>query len=203
MSGPSPIGGAQAPDALRAKWDARYRANARFPEPARVLCENTHLLPESGRALDLACGLGAGALTLAEHGLQVCAWDLSPVAIERLRLECKAQALCLDAEVRDVTREPPMPASFDVILVAHFLDRALVPAIAAALRPGGLLFYQTFIREAVSGLGPSNPDYRLSRNELLRLFPRLVVRVYREEGRLGDLSRGARDVAQLVAERPA
>lgn len=195
-------GAAGSSDDLRSKWDARYREADRIPAPALVLTENLHLLPRSGEALDLACGLGENALLLAEQGLAVSAWDLSPVATERLRREAAARGLGVTAEVRDVQAQPPAPEAFDVILVAHFLDRALAPAIAAALRPGGLLLYQTFTREAVSERGPTNPDHRLARNELLRLFPGLLVRFYREEGRLGDLGRGVRDLAMLVGEKP-
>jgi hypothetical protein len=89
-----------------------------------------------------------------------------------------------------------------VLVVTHFLDRGIVPALAAALRPGGLLLYQTFSREAVSTRGPSTPEWRLARNELLSLFAGLVVRAYREEGTLGDTGRGLRDLAYLVAQRP-
>jgi tellurite methyltransferase len=186
---------------LRAKWDARYRALDHPGLPPAVLMDNAHLLPAAGRALDLACGLGAGALALADRGLAVTAWDLSPVAIGRLQAQAVAQGLPMDARVRDVLAQPPDPASFDIILVAHFLDRRLCPAIAAALRPGGLMLYQAFTREAVSDRGPSNPAYRLRRNELLGLFPDLVVRAYREEGTLGDTTRGLRDLALLVGER--
>jgi hypothetical protein len=104
--------------------------------------------------------------------------------------------------VRDVIAEPPRPGSFDLILVAHFLDRSLAPAIAGALSPGGVLFYQTFSRESVSVCGPSDPAYRLAPNELLDLFPSLIVRAYRDEGRLGDTTRGIRDLALLVAQMP-
>lgn len=97
---------------------------------------------------------------------------------------------------------PPTPDSFDVIVVSRFLERALCPAIAAALRPGGLLFYQTFVRDDVGAHGPANPAYRLERNELLRLFPQLTLRLYREEGRVGDVTRGVRDEAWLIAQRP-
>jgi SAM-dependent methyltransferase len=102
-----------------------------------------------------------------------------------------------------VQLHPPAPDGFDVVVVSHFLDRKLMPAIAAALRPGGVLFYQTFTREAVTECGPSNPAFRLETNELLRLVDELVVRFYREEGRLGDIDRGTRDVAMLIAQRPA
>lgn len=184
------------------KWDARHGDPLKRPSVARVLEENLHLLPDGGRALELACGLGGNALALAAKGLDVTAWDLSPVAIGRLRESTAAQGLTnLSAEVRDVEMAPPPAESFDIIVVSYYLERRLIPHLIAALRPGGLIFYQTFTRIAVSDEGPSNPDFRLDDNELIELFGALKVRFYREENRLGDLSQGARDVAMLVAER--
>lgn len=186
---------------LREKWNQRYLDTERDPPPASVLTENLHLLPSTGRALDLACGLGANALLLAQQGLDVIAWDLSPVAVDRLNREAKRQGLRVLAEVRNVCERPPEPETFDIILVSYFLDRGLAPALAEALRPTGLLLYQTFSQQAVSACGPSNPAYRLATNELLSLFSRLLVRFYREEGRLGDPGQGTRDVAQLIAQK--
>lgn len=168
---------------------------------AEVLAQNTHLLPAKGDALDLACGRGANALHLATAGLRVSAWDLSPVAIDRVILTAERQGVEITAEVRDVVLQPPAPDSFDVILVSYFLERTLAPFLIESLRPGGLLFYQTFTREAVSDCGPRNPAYRLAENELLQLFQSLRVRCYREEGRLGDIDRDCRDIAMLVAQR--
>jgi len=206
----------------REKWDTRYRDAASPGDPARVLTEFAHLLPTTGRALDLACGLGANALFLAARGLEVHAWDLSSVAIERLAHGARARGLTVRAEVRDVVAAPPDPGLFDVIVVAHFLERSLAPAIADALRPGGLLYYQTWTRTRVDETGPRNDAYRLEDGELLRLFtgwpeetpgaagagssgrapfPRLRVLAYREEGRVGDLTRGFRNEAMLVAHR--
>jgi SAM-dependent methyltransferase len=110
--------------------------------------------------------------------------------------------LVLEAAVRDVVREPPAVCSFDVIVVSRFLERSLAPAIVKALRPDGLLFYQTFIRDAVGQGGPRKPDFRLGTNELLQLFASLTVLVYREEGTRGDTTEGFRDEAMLVAARP-
>jgi SAM-dependent methyltransferase len=184
------------------KWDQRYRSGSRTPEPARVLVENLHLLPATGLALDLACGVGVNALLLAEEGLRVQAWDLSEVAIEKLSAEAFARRAQVQSQVRDALADPPEADSFDVILVSHFLERKLMPDLVRALRPGGLIFYQTFTRTAVSDTGPGNPAYRLGDNELLALFSGLLIRVYREEGRLGDTRRGCRDIAMLVAEKP-
>jgi len=184
---------------LAAKWDARYR-EAGTAEATRVLAENRHLLPAAGEALDLACGLGGNALLLARHGLRTTAWDLSPVAIDHLRRE--AAGLPLRAEVRDVVAVPPAPGSFDVIVVSRFLERDLCPALMAALRPGGLLFYQTFTRDKAGPGGPTNLDFLLAENELLRLFADLRLRVYREEGSIGDIGQGLRNEALLVAQKP-
>ena len=51
-----------------------------------VLRENMHLLPQGyGRALDLACGMGGNAISLAQGSkLEVCAWDISSVAISKI-----------------------------------------------------------------------------------------------------------------------
>lgn len=187
----------------RAKWDLRHGDPEKRPSPATVLIENLYLLPERGSALDLACGLGGNALLLAKRGLQVRAWDISPVAIERLQEYARGMELAnLTAEVRDIEQQPLSPESFDVITLSYYLERSLVPDIIQALKPGGLLFYETFTRISVSDKGPSNPDYRLADNELLALFSPLQLRVYREENRLGDLSEGSRDIAMLVAQKP-
>lgn len=189
-------------EALRRKWDERHGAAEDLGRLARVLEENQHLLPASGEALDLACGRGANALKLAELGLSVSAWDLSPVAIEGLAKEASLRGLPVSARVRDVIVSPPAPQTFDVVLVAHFLERHIVPAIIAALRPGGLLLYQTFAERVVDE-GPLDPMFRLGDNELLRLFAPLKIRVYREEAAAGDMRRGWRGLAMLVAQKGA
>lgn len=186
---------------LRERWNRRHGEAEGLGQPARVLSENRHLLPSAGAALDLACGRGANAMLLAQAGLAVSAWDISEVAIERLQAASQKQGLAIDAQVRDVIAQPPFANSFDVIVVSHFLERRLASLLVAALRPGGLLFYQTFSRNALSQDGPADTRFRLEDNELLRLFPSLLVRVYREEGRLGDTTTGWRDLAMLVAQK--
>ncbi len=186
---------------IRQKWDSRH-AEADGPgDTARVLTENIHLLPTAGKVLDLACGRGANALLMADAGLEVDAWDRSPVAIQRLNQAAEESGFQINCEVRDVVRQPPAADSYDVILVAHFLDRTLTTPIIDALNPGGLLFYQTFTRKKVSDRGPSDPAMRLADSELLDMFRPLQPRVYREELLLGDPSLGWRDMAMLVAQK--
>lgn len=188
-------------DEIATCWNQRYREAITEQLPAKVLADNLHLLPVAGQALDLACGLGANALLLARHGLTTWAWDISPVAISRLDAAARAAGLTVHSEVRAVTARPPEPGRFDVIVVSRFLERSLAPALQAALRSGGLLFYQTFSKLRLSKDGPSNPAFLLDDNELLRLFPALKVRIYRDEGQSGDITRGFRNEAMLVAQK--
>lgn len=191
-----------AADAMRAKWDRIYRETpAVLPEPALVLAENAHLLPVSGVALDLACGLGGNALFLARSGLRTLAWDLSPVAAARLAALAGSLGLMVEVEARDAETAAFTREAFDVVVVSRFLARQLAEPIMGSLRRGGLLFYQTYVREKLSPSGPSNPDYLLAQNELLALFRGLRVVLYREEGRLGDISRGRRDEAFFIGQK--
>lgn len=179
------------------KWDARYQQTEKIPRAAQVLTDNLHLLPTSGKALDLACGLGGNALLLARQGLSVEAWDISPVAIEKLAKQ--AEGLSIHGKVVDITTEALRPNQFDVIVISYFLERDLATTLIEALRPNGLLFYQTFNQHQL-GRGPANPAYRLQDNELLHLFAPLSVRYYREDG-LARESLGLADEALLVAQK--
>jgi tellurite methyltransferase len=186
----------------RQRWNTRYQQQTTHDaKAARVLTENQHLLPPAGRALDLACGLGGNAQLLAAHGLETWAWDISEIAVAQVRSMSQQGDLSIRTEVRDVSLHPPAPDSFDVIVISRFLDRDLAPALMAALTPNGLLFYQTFTRDAQAVVGPKNPAYLLAPQELLSLFRPLRLLVYREEGQVGDLSRGLRYEAMLVGQK--
>lgn len=187
---------------LTTRWDHRYQNHPTPGAPAPVLSAHHYLLPATGDALDLACGLGANALLLARAGLATQAWDISGVALQILAEQAAGQGLAITTLQRDIEASPPPPACFDVIVVTDFLHRPLCPAIAAALRPGGLLFYATWCADKRASGGPSNPAFLLQPNELLHLFSGLQIRHYREDAQTGDLRHGDRDRAHLVAQRP-
>jgi len=188
-------------ETVQQKWDKRHQQKDTPLEPSRSLSENAHLLPMKGTALDLACGLGGNALFLAKRGLDVSAWDISPVAINALDAVAQNADLTLNLEVSDVEQRKWEQNRFDVIVVSRFLERSLCEKISSALKIGGLLYYQTFVQDKVADIGPRNPDYLLELNELLRLFPSLKVIVYREEGCIGDVAKGFRNEALLVAQK--
>lgn len=85
------------------------------------------------------------------------------------------------------------------ILVFRFLFRPLAPAIERALRPGGLLLYETFTEQQRSlGRGPRRADFLLEPGELPRLFPHLEVIEFDEGMRAGP---PAEVTARLAAIR--
>lgn len=187
---------------LKNKWDEIYRQRSTKPEPATMLLRYSHLLPKQGTALDLACGLGGNAVLLDQMGMHVDAWDISPVAIEHINHNKSASSNInpLAVNINDAT----FPKSqYDVITVSRFLEQRLANDIIAALKPQGLLFYQTFTREKALPGGPSNPKFLLQKGELLSLFSPLTPIIYHEEGCIGDTSKGIRNEAILIAQKPS
>jgi len=189
-------------DALIGKWNEIYKQSGQETYPVvQVLAENPFLLPQTGTALDLACGLGGNAIFLAKQGLVVTAWDISSVAIDKLTAYVVRKGLNVNACQQKITAKSFNGYSFDVIVVSRFLDRTLSDAIIGALKPDGLLFYQTFTREKTSLKPPNNPDYLLTENELLALFSPLRVVFYRENALIGEQMRGLRNEAQFVGQK--
>ena len=184
------------------KWDAIYAdQQCDLLSAAEVVEQNLHLLPSSGVALDLACGLGANSIQLAKHGLDVHAWDVSSVALDKLSLYSQQHDFNIIASERDVENNPPNEDSYDVVVVSNFLYRPILKNICNSLKHGGLLFYQTFTVEKAAPIGPTNPDYLLNKNELLKVCSEFEILVYREEGRQGDVAQGWRSQAMIVAKR--
>ena len=163
-----------------------------LPEP--WLIDNQDLLPGSGRALDVACGRGRHALWLAAQGLVTVALDRDPDAVrfidqEALRLGVPVTTAVVDLETADVGGPEGSPLAlqgdFDVIVVVHYLHRPLFPALLAALRPGGVLVYETFTKAQAARGRPTNPAFLLESGELATLVvPLKILRA--REGHFGD-----------------
>jgi SAM-dependent methyltransferase len=92
------------------------------------------------RVLDVGCGAGALAARLAGEAGHVDALDRSPVMIEAARQAVPGNVTCL---LGDVMREPLPAGHYDAIVsdtaLHHMPLHAVLPRLAAALRPGGVL----------------------------------------------------------------
>ena len=154
-----------------------------------------------GPVLDLACGYGRHSLAAARLGLQVLALDRDENALRTLHRAAPPQLQCVRTDLESGLGIPVAPATCGAILVFRFLVRPLAQAIVQALRPGGLLLYETFTtRQRDLGQGPKNPAFFLEPGELPRLFSALQTIAYEEL-----VSEGPRPaaLARLVARRPA
>ena len=186
---------------IEMKWDRIYSKNLLADEVATVLEKNSFLLPQQGRALDLACGLGANALFLAKNGLDTEAWDISSVALNILQQLASKNTLNLTTKQLHIRPDSLPKNTFDVIIITRFLDRSLTNAIMDGLKLNGLLFYQTFVRDKLNTSGPSNPQFLLAKNELLKLFYPLQLVTYKEHGALGNLEQGERNEALFIGQK--
>jgi len=165
--------------------------------PLAWLVTHRHLLPRAGHALDVACGSGRHAVWLATLGFHVLAVDRSAAAIAGLSAHPLACAGWIDAQVRDLETGQRVIAAdaYDVVVVTHYLHRPIFPQLVAALRPGGVLVYETFIAAQAARGKPTNPDFLLRPGELVELVRPLAILAERE----GDFD--GRMVASVVAQR--
>ena len=150
--------------------------------PADWLTQHRHLLTP-GHALDLACGHGRHTLYLAQEGFLVEAWDRDAAALEAVQTAANTLGLStVTTRLADLEQEPAIPsASFELIAVFYYLQRDLFPQIMRALKPGGLLVFETFLIDNHERFNhPRRREFCLGHNELLSLCRELRVLAYRE-----------------------
>ena len=186
-------------------WDERYRTEEAVPErgPADFLVEHRRLLPPQGDALDVAMGTGRNALYLASLGYAVTGIDVSGVGVERCRTEAERRGLRIEAVQADLESYQLPREAFDVVIDFFYLQRDLAPALVAALRPGGVLVFESFTTEQRRfGWGPQQEEFLLRPGELRTLFAGLEELAYREGLVESQSGRGTKALAGLVARKP-
>ena len=189
------------PDALR--WDERYsHETERFAlrSPRHLITSHLDLLPRGGLILDAACGTSSTGRYLAAHGWRVIAVDVSIAALCLASQMVRKDASPISFAVMDLV-DPWLPSShFDVILNFYFLSRTIIPTYRQSLKPGGLLFFETYLRER-----HTNSERYLESQELRRFFDDWDIFHYLEIERLVRSHSGyeeTRWTAQLIARKP-
>lgn len=167
--------------------------------PSPWLIQNVDLLPRGGAVLDVASGRGRHALLMASAGFRVRAVDRDDEEMQTLRATAARLVTPVDADVVDLEAESVDlgVAQYDVVLVFNYLHRLLVPALARALVPGGVLFYETFTTGQAERGHPKNPAFLLEPGEL----PELVAPLRVERSREGDVD--GKLMASVVARKPS
>jgi dihydroneopterin aldolase len=186
---------------------AAHHARSADPLPSPFISQHLHRLPK-GRALDVASGSGRHALYLASHGFEVEAVDrdharlatLSTTATQRHLPNLTVKQVDLE---RNADERPEFPANtYDAIVVCFYLHRPLFPWLMEALKPQGVLLYETFtIENYMRYHHPRRWEFCLAQNELLRLASSLRVISYDEGEHDGGPGMGSVFTAQLVAQK--
>ena len=183
------------PDQLR--WDTRYSQEKRFDNlrPRKFLVEFAELLPRTGLALDAAMGLGKNAEFLILRGLRVIGVEISEVALFSAK-QALPRLMAVQADMGQFWLPDSM---FDVIINFYFLERSLYSVYTRALKPGGILIFQTLTQEMRQVHPEIEPNYLLEQGELVHAFPYLETLVYRE-GWIKE-NEHTRPVASLIARK--
>ena len=122
---------------------------------------------DGGAVLDLACGKGRHVRFFLARGFRVTAVDRDISGISDLR--GRPDLEIVQADLEDQRPFPLAGRIFDMVVVANYLHRPLLPRLVEAVRPGGLLLYETFAKGNERFGRPANPDYLLEPGELLRV----------------------------------
>lgn len=186
----------------QARWDERYREGdwADIDVPATIIKDAEAWLEPPGLALDVACGAGRNSLFLARRGFKVISVDISWEGLKRLASRARKQALLIQPIHADLERFALRPESLDVIVNTRFLLRRLFPEYHRALRPGGLLLFETFNVDEIETLGGDiRRAYALERGELRESFSGFEILLY-DEG-VFERREGERGLARMVARK--
>ena len=142
------------------------------------------LVPLSGlRVLDVGCGGGILADSMARKGAEVLGIDLGAKALKVAQLHA-LEAKTAGVQYREISAEAlalEQPAAFDVVTCMEMLEHvpdpySIVKACAELVKPGGHVFFSTLNRNAKS----------------------FVFAIVSAEYLLGILPRGTHEYARLI-----
>tara|TARA_R110002073_G_scaffold146201_3_gene298673 strand:- start:757 stop:1323 length:567 start_codon:yes stop_codon:yes gene_type:complete len=158
--------------------------------------------------LDLACGEGRNGLFLVSHHVPVIFADSNEAHLQSIAPQLDragASGECskcwnVDFEAGQSEGYNPLAGKiFDAIIVFNYLHRPLFPALREAIRPGGLIVYETFTIDQRQIGRPNNPDFLLQHGELRQAFKDWDC----IEDFEGEASAPVRRIARLIARKPA
>jgi SAM-dependent methyltransferase len=191
-------------------WDQKYQERPeKWQDPDPFLIEAYRQFLESGSpgyALDVAGGAGRHAIWLASRGWRVKIVDISVVGLDLARhkaiqtLGRRRAAESISVQAADLSAaqgsSPDLGRDlFDLVVVFRYLNRELFPALVRALKPGGILIYETYtIGQLKFVHGPHDARFLLQADELRQAFSGLEILQYEEKV-------GSNAVAELVARK--
>ncbi|HEY6720537.1 MAG TPA: class I SAM-dependent methyltransferase [Burkholderiales bacterium] len=152
-------------------------SHAHIDSPSPWVCRWAGLIRPGGRVLDVACGHGRHLRYLKSQGFAVVGIDRDEAVLAALEGLSGGEIRVADIEAAPW---PFAPGEFDGVVVTNYLHRPLFPDLVAALRPGGVLIYETFAAGNERYGRPSNPAFLLRPGELLHSLEPLAVVAFEE-----------------------
>lgn len=146
------------------RWNEKYQNNKIPDEPIKLVSDYAKLATGK-QALDIACGFGRHSKYLASLGFEVEALDISSVAIAQLQGIPNIHAKEVDFDTYVLPKE-----KYDLIVCTYFLERKLFSQMIEALKPNGIILFETFLHDADNERAPSNPAFMLNTGELEATF---------------------------------
>jgi tellurite methyltransferase len=164
-------------------WDKRYKEGfyGGAINPHQFLEKFWGFLPAKGRVVDIAMGTGRDLLFLAKQGFRVYGLDRSWEGLKLAIESFDKSDLHLEAVQADALNLPFGQGAFHGALVFYFLERDIMDELVSLLKPGGVLFYETFLRRQNEIDRPRNPAFLLDDGELPGYFGDLEP-LFHEEG---------------------
>lgn len=161
--------------------------------------------------LDLACGSGRNGLYLVENDIPVTFADINGEVLEQVKQSLSsarenkqrlAQYWLIDFEAAQAA--PLQDKSFAAVIVFRYLHRPLFEQIKAAIKPGGIIIYETFTEQQAQFGRPKNPNFLLKPAELVKLFDDWEI-LHSFEGVIDAAhhSNTKQAIAQIVAIKPS
>ncbi len=160
--------------------------------------------------LDLACGSGRNGLYLVKNDVLVTFSDVKSEALEQvqeslshLSIEKQRKALCWQIDFEKPETLPLQEKSFAAIMIFRYLHRPLIEQIKAAIKPGGMVIYETFTEQQAQFGRPKNPDFLLKPTELVEFFSDWKI-LHHFEGITHNTQTNntKQAIAQIVAIKP-
>lgn len=151
------------------KWDKKYQQTPTLLKDREASKKLKKFIKsvKNKKALEIACGTGRNSIYIETFGYEVDALDISDVALEFLN---KKNIKNIHTKQIDLENYIPPKESYDLIIMTNYLDRAIIPHLANALKKDGILFIETYMHDPQNDKKPSKPEYLLKEGELKTFF---------------------------------
>lgn len=197
-----------------ATWDARFSDSGYVfgTEPNAWLASHRGLFEPGKRALAVADGEGRNSVWLAQLGVQVHAFDISPVGVDKARKLAANAGVHVDYQVADCDNFAWTAQAYDyvVAIFIQFADPAMRARLFArmreAVKPGGYILLQGYTLKQLEYKtgGPGIADHLYTADQLradFAGFELLELREYDDQLSEGTRHIGPSALIGMVARR--